>query len=240
MKQRYIKNIDEIFTKNLQNLLLTKNIGVIGCGGQGGYILEFLIRLGVKSISFWDGDVYDTTNLNRQIGCTEATIGLNKALILKNRMQQINSTIQLKCFPWYFGDKEIDVDEINQLDIIFLAADCYYNITELRKLIRPILLKGTPLIDCPANLLGGYVTIQTKNNISYFDQQTELLQQQNQIPRDQIYVGQPAYKCALIAAEAVNQMIQYFNNIKFVNLDSILHIDIYHHKYIQEDKYGFI
>lgn len=79
MNIRYQKNIDEIFTQELQNKLLQKNIGVIGCGAIGGYILEYLSRLGVNSISFWDGDVYEISNLNRQIGCTENTIGLNKA-----------------------------------------------------------------------------------------------------------------------------------------------------------------
>ena len=83
MNKNYIKNIDEIFTQNLQHLLLTKNISVIGCGGQGGYILEYLIRLGVKSIRFWDGDIYEETNLNRQIGCTQKTLGLKKANVLK-------------------------------------------------------------------------------------------------------------------------------------------------------------
>ncbi len=48
---RYRENIDNYtFTKEIQQLLLTKNIAVIGCGGQGGYALEFLVRLGVKSI----------------------------------------------------------------------------------------------------------------------------------------------------------------------------------------------
>ena len=79
MDIRYQKNIDEIFTQELQNKLLQKNIGVIGCGAIGGYILEYLSRLGVNSISFWDGDTYEISNLNRQIGCTENTIGLNKS-----------------------------------------------------------------------------------------------------------------------------------------------------------------
>ena len=48
----------------------------------------------------------------------------------------------------------------------------------------------------------------------------------------------PAYKCALVAAEAVNQMVQYFDNNKYASIDSELKIDIYHHKYIQSDRFG--
>lgn len=240
MEKKYIKNIDEIFSETLQKKILTKNITVIGCGGQGGYILEYLARLGVKSINFWDGDVYDETNINRQIGCLETTIGLNKALVLKERLQQINSTIQLNCFNWYFGDKSSDIIQAKQSDIIFLAADCYYNVKKLRLLLRSLLLEGIPLIDCPANLLGGYVSIQTKDSIYYFDQQTQKLINQSNLKDSLPDSGQPAYKCALVAAEAVNQMVQYFNNCRYANINSVLNIDIYHHKYQQEDQYGII
>jgi tRNA A37 threonylcarbamoyladenosine dehydratase len=66
IKEQYIKNIDnDTFPEEVQNILSSKNIAIIGCGGQGGYIIDFLARLGVNSISFWDGDNYETTNLNR-------------------------------------------------------------------------------------------------------------------------------------------------------------------------------
>ena len=93
MDIRYQKNIDEIFTQELQNKLLQKNIGVIGCGAIGGYILEYLSRLGVNSISFWDGDIYEISNLNRQIGCTEKTLGQNKAEVMYLRIKEIDSSL---------------------------------------------------------------------------------------------------------------------------------------------------
>ena len=41
-----------------------------------------------------------------------------------------------------------------------------------------------------------------------------------------------------MAAEAVNQMVQYFNNCRFASVGSVLEIDMYHHRYNQHDKYG--
>lgn len=234
VQEKYIKNIDEIFTLDLQQLLLTKNIGVIGCGGQGGYILEYLIRLGVKSISFWDGDNYEISNLNRQIGCTELSVGKNKAEILLNRLKTINSDIQLNCYNWYFGNNENDYKLASQLDLIFNAADHKYNIQRLRYLLRQLLLNQIPIIDCPAGLLGGYVSILTLKSLDFFDERT--IQLIN--CKDLLESGQPAYKCALMSAEAVNQMVQYFGKINQANIDSILNIDIYHHIYRKEDKYG--
>lgn len=83
VNERYKNNIDCIFTNDHQKLLLTKNISVIGCGGQGGYTLEFLARLGVKSLHFWDGDKFEYSNLNRQNFCSLETLGKNKAEVLK-------------------------------------------------------------------------------------------------------------------------------------------------------------
>lgn len=236
---RYKTNIDYIFTEQIQNLLLTKNIVVIGCGGQGGYVLEYLARLGVKSISFWDGDYYEESNLNRQIGCLMSTIGKNKAEILYERISQINPYIELKCHNWFFGDKASDGLEALSSDFIFFTADCNYNLLKLRTILKKIILLGIPVIDCPVHDLGGYVHIEMANDLGHFDMVTNALMEQLENPQQfENSVSQSAYKCALIAAEAVNQMVQYFSNIRYAALNTTLNIDIYHHKYTQSDRWG--
>lgn len=238
MDIRYQKNIDnDIFNTELQDILLTKNIAVIGCGGQGGYILEYLVRLGVNSIIFWDGDVYSKSNLNRQIGCTENTIGQNKVKVLYMKLKEINSEIHLYPRDWFFGDKESDFQELMTVDFIFYAADCYYNIYTLRPLLRKIIENNIPLIDCPVKILGGSIYIETSEDLGHFDFTTEALFHQYK-ENNNIICSQPAYKCALIAAEAVNQMVLYFKNSRYACIDTELFIDIYHHKYTQSDKYG--
>ena len=235
MDIRYQKNIDEIFTQELQNKLLQKNIGVIGCGAIGGYILEYLSRLGVNSISFWDGDIYETSNLNRQIGCTENTIGLNKAYTMKKRLTEINSSIILKEHQWFFGDNENDTLELFKCDFIFMGADGSYNIKTIQSNLQQVIKKNIPVIICPAQLLGGSVFIHLYD-IEHFNFYIDnmIYWSKNDNPTCSV----PAYKCALVAAEAVNQMVQYFDNNKYASIDSELKIDIYHHKYIQSDRFG--
>ena len=104
INERYHKNIDCMFSENDQRLLLSKNISVIGCGGQGGYILEFLTRLGVKSIHFWDGDKFEVSNLNRQNACNLDALGKNKAIVLEKQLSLINPDVQLFCHSYYFGE----------------------------------------------------------------------------------------------------------------------------------------
>ena len=235
MEIRYEKNIDEIFSESLQETLLTKTVAVIGCGGQGGYVIEYLARLGVKAVYIWDGDVFEESNLNRQIGCTLNTIGKNKAEILSERFKEINTTTNIICFNHYFGMKNDDLDNLKQVDIIIHCADAFINIAAVRSLEKKAIMAGIPCIDCPTGILGGLVCIETPKSIAHFDYQTEEMMQYLHHGQR---ISQPAYKCALVAAEAINQMVQYFDNSRYASINSVLEIDIYHHRYIEHDQYG--
>lgn len=236
MDDRYTSNYDMIFSENLQNILLTKIISIIGCGGQGSYIAEFVTRLGINTLHLWDGDIYERSNLNRQNGSFENNIGENKAFSLSKKLKEINSSINIEPHDWYFGEYEKqDFDIINNSDFIFLCFDTSQNIFKARQLIRYAIELGTPAIDCPVNDLGGFIIINTNKDFSHYDNYTQKLNfQKLQAPAS---FG-TAYKCALIAAEAVNAMVQYFDEIRFAPVNSKLDIDIYHHKYIESDKYS--
>lgn len=224
---RYKNNIDCYFSEDDQKLLLNKNISVIGCGGQGGYTLEFLARLGVKSLHFWDGDIFEYSNLNRQNFCSLETLGKNKAEVLRNNLSLINPNIQLFCHPYYFGiEMKKDFKEILDTDIIFNAADVNYNGFELRTILRKAIEYGVPLIDYPMGLAYGYVTIETADSLKHYDCQTrhELKADPNEL------IGQPAFQCAILAAGAVNQMKQYFCQRDKASVNTVLNIDFLDHK----------
>ena len=55
--ERYERNRDCI-TPAQQALLADKSVLVAGCGGLGGYVLEYLGRLGVGRLTAVDGDVF--------------------------------------------------------------------------------------------------------------------------------------------------------------------------------------
>jgi len=66
---------------------------VVGCGGLGGYIIEMLGRLGIGHITAVDGDVFEETNLNRQLLSDSESIGKSKAFAAKERMLKVNPLI---------------------------------------------------------------------------------------------------------------------------------------------------
>ena len=94
MEKRYQRNMN-LMTQDEITALKEKRICVVGCGGLGGYIVEMLSRLGVGNITAIDGDVFDETNLNRQLLSEEALIGSSKAEAAKSRIQKVNSEVEV-------------------------------------------------------------------------------------------------------------------------------------------------
>lgn len=94
MLARYSRNISTISVEENENL---KNytICVVGCGGLGGYIIEMLGRLGIGHIIAVDGDIFEESNLNRQILCDTESIGYKKAIKSQERMKKVNPFIKV-------------------------------------------------------------------------------------------------------------------------------------------------
>lgn len=91
---RYDRNMLTL-TKEENDSLREKKISVIGCGGLGGYIIEMLGRLGIGTIVAVDGDVFEESNLNRQILSDVTVIDKSKAMQAYERMKIVNPDINL-------------------------------------------------------------------------------------------------------------------------------------------------
>ena len=59
---------------------------VVGLGGVGAFVAEFLARAGVGELTIVDGDVVDTTNKNRQLVALDSTMGKSKAQLMGERL----------------------------------------------------------------------------------------------------------------------------------------------------------
>ncbi|NLZ37274.1 MAG: tRNA threonylcarbamoyladenosine dehydratase [Clostridiales bacterium] len=70
--------------------LMSATVLVAGLGGVGGHCVEALARAGIGNISVCDCDVFDETNLNRQLLATRENIGRSKALVAAERIRSIN------------------------------------------------------------------------------------------------------------------------------------------------------
>ena len=137
---RYARNL--IFTHEEQQLLAGRTVFIAGCGGLGGYVAECLARAGVGRLVLADGDVFEASNLNRQLGATEKNLGCNKAEELKKRAAEINSQISVTALP-LFIDEENGAGLLKDADLVVDALDSPRKKLMLQKLCRQA---GIPLV----------------------------------------------------------------------------------------------
>ncbi len=75
--------------------LKNAHVLIVGLGGIGSFAGEFIARSGVGTMTIIDGDVFDTTNKNRQLTALDSTIDRNKAVVLAERIKDINPAIRI-------------------------------------------------------------------------------------------------------------------------------------------------
>lgn len=121
MEKCHERNIPAI-SEDEQNLLAAKKVLIIGCGGLGGYILEYLARLGVGHLTAADGDNFDISNLNRQLYSTPDLIGSNKAAAAARRIKTIAPSVNIRCIEAFFNESNAD-DLILGQDLVIDALD---------------------------------------------------------------------------------------------------------------------
>mgnify|MGYP001275187691 FL=1 len=99
-KNRYSRHIllEEVGLAGQEKLKAAKVL-VIGAGGLGCPVLQYLTAAGVGTIGIIDFDRVDATNLQRQILYTVGDIGKNKAITAKNRLTQLNPHINFDVYP---------------------------------------------------------------------------------------------------------------------------------------------
>ena len=121
MMDRYLRNMSSISQE--ENLILQKSkVCVVGCGGLGGYIIEMLGRLGIGRITAVDSDIFEVSNLNRQLLADEKSMGKSKALMAAKRMRLVNPQVEVTSVIQYL-DKSNANKILSNHDLVIDALD---------------------------------------------------------------------------------------------------------------------
>ncbi len=138
---RYCQNQSAISAQD-QAQLAAKRVLVVGCGGLGGYVLEFLGRLGVGQIRVVDGDLFEESNLNRQLLSSRMNLGRPKALAAQQRLQAINPLVQVEGLQVYLTEQNAPA----LLEGCHLVVDALDNIPDRLVLQEACAAAGIPLV----------------------------------------------------------------------------------------------
>ena len=141
MQPRYARNIPAL-TKEECLLLQEKKVLVVGCGGLGGHIIDQLSRIGVGFLRVCDGDVFEASNLNRQLLSRVPLLGTSKAKAAADHVSKINPDITVEAVEAFMTRQKVHA-LIKDCDIVLDALD---NIPSRRLLAAACSDSGIPYV----------------------------------------------------------------------------------------------
>ena len=125
--------------EKLQNV----KIAIFGLGGVGSFVVEGLVRVGVKNFVLIDDDKICLTNLNRQIIATRKTIGRYKVDVMKERILEINPDCNVETHQEFFMPGSETNIITNDLSYVI---DCVDTVTAKLEIITQCKDKNIPVI----------------------------------------------------------------------------------------------
>lgn len=221
MGNRYQRNMNT-FSPEENEKFKSFHVCVIGCGGLGGYVIEMLGRLGIGFITAVDGDVFDETNLNRQILATEKLLGREKAQVAKARMEEVNSEVEVTPIVELLnGDNYRKI--LKGHDIVVDALD---NMSSRKLLARGCAELKIPLVH--GAIAGWYGQVST---IMPGDKTMERLYHGDENKGIEVELGNPAFTPALVAAVQVAEVTKVLLGKGDILQNKLLTLNLLNHEY---------
>lgn len=131
------------FGPDIQRLLRRLHVGVVGAGGTGSAIMEQLTRLGVGTISLFDRECFEKSNVNRVYGSGVKDDGHPKVEISAREVEHIGVGTVLYVHPKHITDREM-ARRLRTCDLVFGCTD---NEAPRGILVRLALWYLVPVID---------------------------------------------------------------------------------------------
>jgi hypothetical protein len=129
-----------------QSELATCRVGIIGLGGIGSLVAEYLSRLGVRHFCLVDSDYVETSNLSRIVGATasDARKRTAKVDVSRRLVKNANRRAQVQLIQDDVA-KESVAEMLKHVDYLFLAADSMRSRLVFNALVHQYLIPGAQL-----------------------------------------------------------------------------------------------
>ena len=116
-RQLILKEFDE----NLFIKLQKKKLSIVGMGGIGCPIAQYLVSSGIKDINLFDDDIIKKSNLNRQNLYSIKEIGERKTIIAKKKLLGINPYANINSYSEKITN--VNTNLLKNSSIIIDASD---------------------------------------------------------------------------------------------------------------------
>lgn len=105
-----------------QKKIINSKVLIVGAGGLGCPVADYLSRAGVGSLGIADHDKVNLSNIHRQSLYDSTDVGKFKVEVIKNKIKKINPSVKLKLFKKKINKNNIK-NIINNFDIIVDGSD---------------------------------------------------------------------------------------------------------------------
>ena len=145
-----------------QQKLLDANVLIVGAGGLGSPAALYLAAAGVGTVTIYDNDTVDLSNLQRQITHHTPDIGTDKVISTRQTLNQLNPEVKIRAIKQRLEGEQLDY-EVMRADVVL---DCSDNFTTRFAINSACVKQQTPLVSGAAIRFEGQVAVFTpgKNN----------------------------------------------------------------------------
>jgi hypothetical protein len=141
-------------------------VAIVGVGGTGSYILDFLVRTPIKEIHIFDGDVFASHNAFRSPGA--ATIEMLRERLTKAAYyKKVYEKLRHRVFEHEYALTASNASELDEMEFAFLCMDGGPN---KKAIVERLIARGVGFIDVGMGLdadcgaIAGLLTITTVTN----------------------------------------------------------------------------
>ncbi|WP_210464844.1 HesA/MoeB/ThiF family protein [Rufibacter roseolus] len=143
------------FGAEAQQKLSKARVLVVGAGGLGVPVLQYLVGMGIGTLGMVDGDHISLTNLHRQVLYSTLEVGQLKVEVAAQKLAQLNPEIRLNSYPTHLTPQNA-LEIMEGYDLIIDATDNF----EARYLINDAcVLLGKPFVYGALHQYEGQVSV---------------------------------------------------------------------------------
>ncbi|XP_053317234.1 adenylyltransferase and sulfurtransferase MOCS3 isoform X1 [Spea bombifrons] len=135
--------------------LSNSSVLVIGCGGLGCPLAQYLAASGIGRLGLVDYDIVEMSNLHRQILHFEKRQGMPKSVSVVKTLKKLNSAVEYVPYHVMLNPDNV-LELIQQYDVI---ADCSDNVPTRYLVNDACVVAGKPLVSASALRWQGQLTV---------------------------------------------------------------------------------